>query len=82
MIFTDVKSGDFDLVRPGHEIVALDMEGRIFISFDLATWMQVPGVLMKLLSGDFNGDGRDDIGGIAEDGNIIFTTDFGASSGW
>lgn len=79
VIFTDVKSGDFDPARPGHEVVALDMEGNIFISFDLSTWMQVPGQLTKLLSGDFNGDGRDDIGGIGEDGNIFFTTDFGAS---
>lgn len=77
--FVDVKSGDFDPARPGREILALDTEGRIFISFDLATWMEVPGKLMKLLTGDFNGDGRDDIGGIGEEGKIFFTTDFGAS---
>jgi hypothetical protein len=79
IMFVDVVSGDFDPARPGFEMVALDTEGRIFISFDLATWMQVPGMLMKLLSGDFNGDGRDDIAGIGEEGDIFFTCDFGAS---
>lgn len=79
VMFADVKSGDFDPGRPGDELAALDTEGRIFVSLDLVTWVEIPGTLTKLVSGDFNGDGVDDIAGIGEEGEILFTTDFGAT---
>lgn len=79
IVFIDVKSGDFDQGRPGAELVALDIEGGIFVSSDLMTWKQIPGTLKTLVSGDFNGDGVDDIAGIGEDGDIFFTIDFGVT---
>ncbi|RPJ03863.1 MAG: CHRD domain-containing protein, partial [Deltaproteobacteria bacterium] len=66
--FVQVARGDFDPARPGDELAALDGEGRIFISTDLMTWKQIPGTLVQLVSGDFDGDGMDDIAGIGEEG--------------
>lgn len=75
-----VVSGNFDPMRQGDELAGLSSDGRIFVSLDLATWIEIPGGFLKLIKGDFNGDGVDDLGGIsAKDGAFRFTTDFGQS---
>jgi hypothetical protein len=76
----DVVSGDFAPERPGDELAGLSADGRIFISLDLTTWIELPGSFVKLIKGDFNGDGIDDLGGLNETGDaVLLTTDFGLS---
>jgi hypothetical protein len=73
----EVVSGNFDPARAGDELAGLSKDGRIFISLDLVTWVEIPGRFISLIKGDFNGDGVDDIGGLSEDGEtFVFTTDF------
>lgn len=74
-----VIGGDFDPARTGDELAGRSADGTIFVSMDMATWMEIPGgPFASIFTGDFDGDGVDDLGGVsAEDGSIRFTTDFG-----
>jgi len=80
VLLVDVVSGDFNPARAGDELAGLSEDGRVFISMDLATWIELPGTFTRLIKGDFNGDGVDDLGGLsAAGGTVMLTTDFGAS---
>jgi len=79
VLLVQVVSGDFDPARAGHELAGLSEDGRVFISMDLVTWIEIPGRFLSLVKGDFDGDGVDDIGGLSEEGGFMFTTDFGFS---
>ena len=76
---TQVVRGNFDLMRTGDEMAGLSPAGTIFVSMDMATWTEIPGDgFTKIFTGDFDGDGVDDLGGVsAADGSIHITTDFG-----
>jgi hypothetical protein len=74
----EVLSGNFNPTRMGDELACLSAEGSIFVTLDMMSWMEIPGNFIKLVKGDFNGDGVDDLGGVSgEDGSIRITTDFG-----
>jgi GH25 family lysozyme M1 (1,4-beta-N-acetylmuramidase) len=49
--------------------------GSILYSYDLSKWNQIPGVLSQAIVGDFDGDGRYGIAGVAPDNTIWYTTD-------
>jgi len=38
-------------------------------------WTQIPGGLSQIVAGDLNGDGADDLAGLASNGSIWYTTD-------
>ena len=35
------------------------------------TWINIPGALAQLVAGDFNGDGKADLAGLAGNGQIF-----------
>ncbi|MHC1745318.1 MAG: CHRD domain-containing protein [Syntrophobacteraceae bacterium] len=71
-------SGNFDPTRLGSELAGLSVEGSIFVSLDLNGWAEIPGEFIRIFTGDFDGDGTDDLGGVdGQDGAIRITTDFG-----
>lgn len=74
----EVASGNFNPMRAGDELAGLSADGSLFVTMDMYTWIEIPGEFTKLVVGDFNGDGKDDVGGISrDDGSIRVTTDFG-----
>ncbi|MEI2741592.1 MAG: right-handed parallel beta-helix repeat-containing protein [Candidatus Competibacter sp.] len=55
-------------------LAGLTSAGGIYYSNNLTSWINIPGVLAQLVTGDFNGDGKTDLAGLTSAGNIYYTT--------
>ncbi|MFZ1640196.1 MAG: DUF1566 domain-containing protein [Candidatus Contendobacter sp.] len=50
------------------------INGQIYYTANLTTWVHVPGALNQLQTGDFNGDSQTDLAGVANNGSLWYTT--------
>lgn len=39
-------------------------------------WQNIPGILNRLVAGDFDGDGQADLAGLAGNGGVYYSTSF------
>lgn len=57
----------------------IDVNNDVFYTTDREGWIQIPGKLSTLITGDFDNDGVDDLAGLGPDGRVFYTTDL---MGW
>ncbi len=73
---SQIVTGDF-VLEPGiigDEFAGINAAGQVFLSENLATLTLLTGTLAKIVSGDFDGNGLSDIGGISAAGKIWIRT--------
>ncbi|MDS4026269.1 MAG: hypothetical protein RKO25_04655, partial [Candidatus Contendobacter sp.] len=54
--------------KPSSLLAGLTTNGQVYYTYSFINWTHVPGQLNQLQVGDFNGDGRDDLAGLASNG--------------
>ncbi|MBL8259084.1 MAG: right-handed parallel beta-helix repeat-containing protein [Candidatus Competibacteraceae bacterium] len=55
-------------------LAGLTSAGSIYYSDNLSGWINIPGGLDQLVTGDFNGDGKTDLAGLTGAGQIFYST--------
>ncbi|MBL8251119.1 MAG: right-handed parallel beta-helix repeat-containing protein, partial [Candidatus Competibacter sp.] len=55
-------------------LAGLASTGGIYSSSNLTSWINIPGALDQLVTGDFNGDGKTDLAGLTGNGQIFYST--------
>ncbi len=71
-----ITSGDFGAAVAGDQLAGLSAAGKVWFtpSLPVPTWTNVPGTLTRLITGDFNGDGTDDLAGTSPTGKLFMST--------
>ncbi len=70
-----MTSGDFGVAVAGDQLAGLSATGKVWYTPNLPVpaWTSVPGTLTQLITGDFDGDGTDDLAGVSPAGKLFMS---------